>query len=192
VKRRYLRLLLPLALVAVVAGAGGTYWLLRRQHDQDIEARLARHSSIIWEHSQANSLPPELVMQVIRVESGAQDRAESAKGAKGLMQITSATLDEVRRQRRIGDGNLFDADYNVRVGTAYLRILLDRFGGDAYLAVAAYNMGPTKLAKARRENPNLSGVELVEKFAPSETVRYCRAILGERDLKLPAGEPASR
>ena len=62
----------------------------------------------------------------------------------------------------------------------------------AYLAVAAYNMGPTKLAKARRENPNLSGVELVEKFAPSETVRYCRAILGERDLKLPAGEPASR
>jgi len=152
---------------------------------EDIEARLGRHGPVIWKYAQANALPSELVRDIVRAESGGDERAVSPKGAKGLMQVTSIALEEVRRCTDTGDGDLFDPDYNVRVGTAYFRIMLDQFNGDAYLALAAYNMGPTRLRAARRKNPGLTGRAIVRRFAPAETRAYCRKILGKKDLKLP-------
>ena len=170
---------------SVLGGAYGTYRALGWRHQEDIEARLNRLSPIIWRHAQANSLPTGLVREIIRAESGGDERAESSKNAKGLMQVTPMALEEVRRRTGIGEGDLFDPDYNVRVGTSYLRMLLTRFDGDAYLALAAYSMGPTRLLQARQANLGLSGREIVEKVAPPATIRYCRAILRDRDLRLP-------
>ncbi len=170
----------------LISGAYGVYRYARWRHDSDIEARLARLAPIIWKHAQANSLPTELVREMIRAESGGNERAESSRGAKGVMQITPVALEEVRRARHIGEGDLFDPDYNIAVGTAYLRMMLVKFDGDVYLAVAAYNMGPTKLLAARRANPGMSGREIVERTAPPATISYCRKVLGDRDPKLPA------
>jgi soluble lytic murein transglycosylase-like protein len=182
--RKRLALLL-LATAVLAAGACGTYWFLRWRHDERIEARLERLAPIIWKHAQANSLPTGLVRDVIRAESGGDERAVSARNAKGLMQITPVAMEEVCRASGIARGDLFDPDYNVRLGTAYLRILLDKFDGDAQLALAGYHMGPTRLLQARRANPAMTGREIVEKIAPPATVRYCRTVLRGRDLSLP-------
>lgn len=76
-----------------------------------------------------------LVHAVIATESAYNPSAVSTKGARGLMQLMPATA------RRYGVTSLFDPVENIRAGVAHLRDLLDRFGGDTRLAVAAYNAG---------------------------------------------------
>ncbi len=77
----------------------------------------------------------DLVKAVIAVESEFDQWAVSSKGARGLMQLMPATA------RRFGVADSFDARANIFAGTQYLRILLDQFGGDIVLALAAYNAG---------------------------------------------------
>jgi hypothetical protein len=72
---------------------------------------------------------------VIAVESEFDQWAVSSKGARGLMQLMPATA------RRFGVADVFDARQNVFAGAQYLRVLLDQFGGDVALALAAYNAG---------------------------------------------------
>jgi soluble lytic murein transglycosylase-like protein len=80
---------------------------------------------------------PQLVAEVVRVESAFDSAAVSAKGARGLMQLMPATA------RRFGlpERRLFDPASNLEAGTRYLRWLLDRFEGDVVRALAAYNAG---------------------------------------------------
>lgn len=80
-------------------------------------------------------LDPALVMTVISIESGFNEKAISNKNAQGLMQLIPATAE--RFQVR----DTFDAEENIKGGMAYLRWLLAFFKGDVSLAVAAYNAG---------------------------------------------------
>jgi soluble lytic murein transglycosylase-like protein len=80
-------------------------------------------------------LDPELVLAVIEVESDYDPQARSPKNAQGLMQLIPATA------ARFGVTNVWDPVENLRGGMAYLRTLLDYFGGDLELALAAYNAG---------------------------------------------------
>jgi hypothetical protein len=92
--------------------------------DSAIEEAAARH------HVDAN-----LVRAVIKVESNFNPHAISPKGAMGLMQLMPATA----RELKVSDA--FDPEQNVEAGVKHLRKLLDDFGGDARLALAAYNAG---------------------------------------------------
>jgi soluble lytic murein transglycosylase-like protein len=76
-----------------------------------------------------------LVEAVVTVESGGNPRAVSRKGAQGLMQLMP------QRAVLLGVKNPFDPGQNVDGGVRHLRDLLQRFGGDVTLAVAAYNAG---------------------------------------------------
>jgi soluble lytic murein transglycosylase-like protein len=86
-------------------------------------------------------LTPELIRSVIRAESNFQADAVSPAGAQGLMQLMPETA------RELGVGNPFDVEQNVDGGCRYLRQMLDRFGGDLRLALAAYNAGPAAVEK---------------------------------------------
>lgn len=108
-------------------------------------SRLAR---VIVEESRLHDLSPELVMAVIEVESAGYHLAESQVGALGLMQLLPTTARELAEKRGIewrGPHTLFDPVINVRLGTAYLRELSDRYGGDVEMALAAYNWGPGRI-----------------------------------------------
>lgn len=92
-------------------------------------------------YSQRRSLDPDLVRAIIRVESAFDDRAVSRKGAMGLMQL----MPETARELDVDDP--FDPEHNIQGGTRYLRRLLDDFGENLTLALAAYNAGPTAVRR---------------------------------------------
>lgn len=104
-----------------------------------------RHEDIIRQQAAAKGIPPDLIAAVIYVESRFRDQTSDA-GARGLMQITHPTADEIER---LSGGETFeyddlaDPDLNIRYGSFYLRYLLELYDGNEVAAAAAYNAGPT-------------------------------------------------
>lgn len=99
-------------------------------------------NSIITE-SQSTSFDPLLIASVIAAESSFRPRAVSPCEARGLMQITSC----VSRIMKIS--NPFDIQQNIYAGTRYLQDLYHQFE-QFELILAAYNAGPTRVAKLGR------------------------------------------
>lgn len=95
----------------------------------------ARFMNEIREAAQRYGIPEQLIAAVIRVESGFNPRAVSRKGALGLMQLMPSTA------ALLGVRDAFDPRQNIDGGTRHLRNLIDRFGNDLHLALAAYNAG---------------------------------------------------
>ncbi len=81
-------------------------------------------------------IDPALVLAIVDVESNQMEGAVSAKGALGLMQVLPETAAEV------GFPDAADPARNLEAGCRYLAALLDTFGGDVELSLAAYNAGP--------------------------------------------------
>jgi soluble lytic murein transglycosylase-like protein len=103
--------------------------------------RNTTYDSIITEHATSHGIRVDLVRAVIQAESAFNPMARSIKGAMGLMQLMPATA------IAYGVTNAYDPVQNIRAGVAYLRSLLERYSQNEELALAAYNAGPTAVAK---------------------------------------------
>ena len=112
-------------------------------------------ASIITEQAELHNLDPLLVIALIHVESTFNTNAQSHKGAKGLMQLLPNTARYINKKTDKGipeNSNLFDAKTNIALGTAYMEYLLNKTNGNLKYALAAYNMGPANMFRAKREN----------------------------------------
>ena len=105
------------------------------RYDPSLLARATQYDAIIEKAASSNSVEANLLRAVIVVESGFNSRAVSKRGAVGLMQLMPATA------TRFGVSNPYDPRENVHAGARYLKFLMDRFGHDVRLALAAYNAG---------------------------------------------------
>ena len=132
------------------------------------------------ERAKEFSLDPAVLRGLVRQESVFDTNAKSRAGAMGLMQLMPATAKSLSRsvlRSRYRRAFLYDPGVNARLGAAYLRSLLDRFDDSTILALAAYNGGPTRIARLLRENPNLPEDELFESIPLYETRDYVRRVL---------------
>ena len=102
---------------------------------------------LIDQAATAHRVDPALLHAVIDVESGFAVRAVSSRGALGLMQLMPATA------RDYGVTDAFDPRQNIDAGAQHLRRLLDRFGQDRTLALAAYNAGAGAVARHQGRMP---------------------------------------
>lgn len=112
------------------------------------------------------------IEQVMRAESGGRLTLDgrpiaSHAGAMGLMQLMPATWGEMRSAYRLGNDPLDPRD-NIIAGTAYLRMMHDRFGYPGMFA--AYNAGPSRYAEHLATGRAL----------PGETRAYLAAVTGSR------------
>jgi soluble lytic murein transglycosylase-like protein len=96
---------------------------------------------LVHEAAARKQVDPKLVHSIIQVESGYDPNAVSRKGAMGLMQLIPGTA------KRFGVENPFDPKQNIHGGVSYLRHLLDMFGGDVTLSLAAYNAGENSVLR---------------------------------------------
>jgi len=102
-----------------------------------------RHEDIIRQQAADKGLDPALIAGVIYTESRFRDQTSHA-GAKGLMQLLPSTARDIARKSggtAFIEGDLANPQVNISYGSFYLRYLLQRYGGNEVLAIAAYNAG---------------------------------------------------
>lgn len=95
----------------------------------------------VEELSRKHGVDPGLIDLMIRMESGYNPRAVSAKGARGVMQLMPSTA------RHYGVDDVYNSYQNLGAGIRYFADLLERFDNDLALALAAYNAGPDAVVR---------------------------------------------
>ncbi len=98
-------------------------------------------AALITQVAQAHGLPPSLLTALVRQESGFDPHARSSAGAMGLTQLMPGTA------ASLGVADPWDPSENLNAGAAYLAGLLQRYGGNVSLALAAYNAGPGAVSR---------------------------------------------
>jgi soluble lytic murein transglycosylase-like protein len=142
------------------------------RYDPALLARATQYDSIIETAAVSSAVEANLLRAVIVVESGFNSRAVSKRGAVGLMQLVPATAS------RFGVSNPYDPKQNVRAGARYLKFLIDRFGQNIRLALAAYNAGEDAVDRNGGQIPPFT-----------ETMAYVPRVL--KIYQMLAGQPRS-
>jgi len=135
----------------------------------------------------ANDQYAPLVHAIIKQESGFAPTALSKVGAVGFMQLMPGTAKLVSRDLGIDydrDKLATDIRYNVKLGTSYIKTLIDRFEGSEILAIASYNAGPNSAQRwinefydPRKEKDIDRVVDWIELITYSETRNYVQRIM---------------
>lgn len=135
-------------------------------------------------HVNNQGVDHHLLHAIMRQESGFSPRAVSPAGAIGLMQVMPCTACQIakknnykHKESRLKD----DPNYNILLGTHFIKELLDRFNGNFILAVAAYNAGPKPVLNwiekyGDPRDPNVDSVDWIELIPYKETRHYVKAV----------------
>jgi len=129
--------------------------------------------------AQLSKLPPELIYSVMRQESLYRADAVSSAGARGLLQLLPETARRTAnawKQPRPKPDELFDPNVAIPLGAAHVSELIQRFGGQTVVALAAYNAGPNAAARWIPAQPVEADV-WIENIPYNETRTYVQRIL---------------
>jgi soluble lytic murein transglycosylase len=165
--------------------------------DKEIDAKISRVAArknvffikekfqIVKEVYQDEYAP--LVHAIIKQESGFAQMAVSRVGALGYMQLMPATAKLVAKELGIkyDQAKLTrDIQYNIRLGSFYIKKLIDQFSGSEMLAIASYNAGPNATKRwidefydPRLEKDHNKIIDWIELITYSETRNYVQRII---------------
>lgn len=138
-----------------------------------------KYSEYIYKYSTEYNLDPYFVAAVIKTESNFNPEAESKQKARGLMQITCPTGNEISKNMKLKDftsEKLFQPEYNIKMGCWYINDLKKEFNGNMDLVLAAYNGGRGKVKEWLKDsNHSADGKNL--KYIPyKETDKYVKKV----------------
>ena len=187
----------PLLLLAELLEMGGdpraSHRLLRSQGRQILREPPAGLGLRVWQmayppvwreevvrYASPAGVPPDLLQALIREESALDPGVVSSAGAVGLTQLMVRTAGQTARKLSLpapSAQDLTDPRLNIRLGAAYLGDLLQRFGGSAPLALAAYNAGEGNARAWWRSRGTLPLDEFVEEIPIQETRGYVKRVL---------------
>jgi soluble lytic murein transglycosylase len=142
------------------------------------------YAKLIASQARLNNLDPYLVMGLIRQESAYSAHALSVANARGLMQVLPQTAAQSRRpsRTRTAAQRLYDPNYNVRVGCAYLAGLLKDFDGRPELALAAYNAGDFRVKDWVRKSSIRDPALFLESIPIPATRAYVELVLRDAEI----------
>lgn len=176
-KRPLAILIIALISIALAFGANLIISLIEKQmHPTDFEEYVSAYS-------EEYGVPEYLIFAVIDVESDFRPYTTSEAGARGLMQMTPDTFEWLTSAEHLGEDlssdELFDPEVNIRYGTYYLSYLFEKFH-DWDTALAAYNAGPSNVAKWLEDDEYSNGGKLTH-IPFKETRRYVEKVNDSMD-----------
>ncbi len=141
------------------------------------------YEAVLRREAAKNDFDPMFAAGLIRQESTFQADAVSPKNAIGLMQVLPKTGKLLARQLKVRytKNRLFEPDFNIEVGMAYIANLVRQMGGFEY-AAAAYNAGEDRIAAWKGERNYEEVPELVESIPFTETREYVQVVLRNTEL----------
>lgn len=137
------------------------------------------YKDAIGKSSKTHDIDPYLVAAIIDVESGFNKDAQSAKDARGLMQITEQTGEWGFEQLEIEgyeNEKLFIPEVNIEIGTWYLQRLNQEFDGGLDLVLAAYNGGSGNVNKWLKDKEYSNDGKTLDKIPFKETENYVKKV----------------
>jgi len=156
------------------------YTLAQTQYRNDLEIRFPLpYKELMEAATNQGKVDTAWAYAVIRQESSFNPGAQSPKNARGLMQLLPGTAKRVARKldgKTIAIEKLNDADQNVRLGLAYLSMLLDEMDNPV-LAMAAYNAGKYAVKRWLPEQGDMDADIWIETIPYRETRNYLKNIL---------------
>ena len=170
--------------------------LCRMYGDQSLSMRVVRSAAMRGLYLPQRGYPlhtaplgygvaePAFTLAITRQESSFDPNARSAAGARGMMQLLPSTAAGVARRQGLeySPGMLEDADYNMKLGAAFLGQLTSDFDGSYVLAAAAYNAGPGRppqwiAACGDPRGGNSDPADFIECIPFSETRDYVMRVM---------------
>ena len=135
----------------------------------------------IKRYSGKQKINPAWAFAIARRESSFMPDANSSAGAKGLMQVMPGTAKQLAR-KKVSTKELLNAKSNIKLGTKYLRNLLDRHDGNQVLATAAYNAGPYRVKSWLKDSTSLPADVWIETIPFKETREYVKSVLAYQQI----------
>lgn len=171
---------------ALVAGEWDWYdraivTLSKSGHLDDLDLRFPLvYREIVEDYASANGLDPSWIYGVMRQESAFVVDARSSAGALGLMQLMPRVgrLTAKRLKLKVrSEHAILEVENNLRLGTAFLKNLLNRHSGNQLLATAAYNAGPSRVKSWRPQESVVAADIWVETIPYEETREYVKNVM---------------
>lgn len=177
------------------------YSLMRtiKQNPVVAKAALSGQQHVLWDSATTtmHTASDALVQAVFAQESGnGANKGPSSAGASGLAQIMPGTAREIAADlgdtsfdglsdREIQQKLIVDDALSAKMGKHYLDKMLDKYGGDVVVALAAYNAGPGRVdASLAKVDPKTQGYDAFIATLPTETQNYIPAIMGRTGAKM--------
>jgi soluble lytic murein transglycosylase len=135
--------------------------------------------------SETHGVDPLFVLSIIREESNFRYDAKSHAGALGLMQVMPGTGSDIASQmgyEGFKPDMLLDSEVSVKMGSFYIRKMLDMFDGNIFYALGAYNGGPGSMQSWIKRFGDLDIDEFIECVTFDETRTYIKRVTGTYNI----------